>query len=700
MSLSDILTTAIGGLNASQAGLSTVSNNIANLGVAGYARERVSFSTQASEGRVNGVVVGEPERVADSFLEGEVYRRGGDAGRSEVTADFLDRLQSLLGTPGAEGGLAERLNAIQSAAGAMTGAQQSPQTVSAFTSTVQDALGAMNTLNNDVNNLRGDIETELGQTVDRVNVLLKQIDDLNDEISRSAGHSTSGAENRRASALQELSGLMKVNVRNQPDGRVTIETSTGQMLLDKRLRQLDYPSGPGVSQATYPDIGIRFANDDGSLGASTGDTIDSSAVGGKLGGLIDLRDRALPQVTEQLGQLFSGLADSLNKVSNESTRVPPPQQLVGRPNGLVAGDRLGFTGVATFAVLGSDGTLVNKIDIDFDALNAANPPAATIQNAVDAINAGLSPDATASIAADGTLSIAASATGNGIAIAQDPTDPSSRGGMGFSQFFGLNDVVRSDNSPLVPSGLAATDQHGFTTGETAGLVLRDSTGREIASYTLQPTTGGTMQDVLNDLNGSSMGGFGTFSLDAQGRLLFAPNPGSPGANVSVVSDSTDRAGTGVNFSALFGLSGENSGLSTASVRKDLLDDGTKLPLARLDLTAAIGEKAVGPGDLRGANAFVDQLAGAANFGKDGKATITAFASQLLGNTGADAARAATDSQNSSARLLDAQTRRDNYGGVNIDEELSLMVVLQNSYSAAARVITTTSDMYQTLVNMV
>ena len=39
-------------------------------------------------------------------------------------------------------------------------------------------------------------------------------------------------------------------------------------------------------------------------------------------------------------------------------------------------------------------------------------------------------------------------------------------------------------------------------------------------------------------------------------------------------------------------------------------------------------------------------------------------------------------------------------GVNVDEELAQMVVLQNSYSAAARVLTTVSSMYVALLNMV
>ncbi|NWP89459.1 flagellar biosynthesis protein FlgK, partial [Escherichia coli] len=110
----------------------------------------------------------------------------------------------------------------------------------------------------------------------------------------------------------------------------------------------------------------------------------------------------------------------------------------------------------------ADGTLVASTKIDFDALG----PNATIDDMVAAINTGLGGAGTASFA-NGKFSIAANGTGNGVAIGQDATKPSARAGQGVSQFFGLNDLVRSDTSSLVSSGFTAGDPHGFGAGETA-----------------------------------------------------------------------------------------------------------------------------------------------------------------------------------------------------------------------------------------
>lgn len=695
MSLTDILLAGNSGLNASQAGMRSVSNNIANAGVSGYARERVSTLTGVSSGRVNGVVVSEPERVADSFLENSVYRKGGDMGRTEVVTDYLDRLQSLLGAVGSAGGLAGVIDAVSASAAAMTGQQGAPAAVAVFTGSIQDSLDTIRQLDDDVDNLRSNVESEFGATVDRINVLLNQIHKLNDDIAGAGGSSLTGAENARTAALEELSGLMKLTVRPQPDGRVMLETSSGQVLLDKRLRQLSYPNSGGAAQPTYPPIDIRLVNDDGTLGASTGDKIESSTVGGKLGGLFDLRDRQLPQFAEQLGVLFNGLSESLNAVSNTGTSVPPPSTLTGRATGLVGTDPHGFTGTAVFAVVAADGTLVRKVPVDFDTL----PPGATIDDAVAAINAGLSPDGTATMT-DGILSISASGTGNGIVVAQDSADPSKRGGVGFSQFFGLNDIVRSETSALRPSGLLPTDTHGFTAGQSAQIELRDASGKILTSYTLTGSTGPTYADLVTELNASPAGDYGTFSMDDRGRFRFEPDPASAGATISIPADMTNRAGTGMTFGTLSGLTGDTSGLQTANVRADILSNPARAPLAQFNLSAAVGEKALGPGDVRNANAFVDKLQTAVDLGKDGSYTVDRFTAQFLGKTGAEASTARASYDDANARFLDAATRRDNFAGVNVDEELSQMVVLQSSYSAAARIITTASDMYTTLIQMV
>ena len=182
-------------------------------------------------------------------------------------------------------------------------------------------------------------------------------------------------------------------------------------------------------------------------------------------------------------------------------------------------------------------------------------------------------------------------------------------------------------------------------------------------------------------------------------MQFAPNTASLGATISIPVDSTSRFGTGLSFSEISGLSPRSSGLSNAGIREQIADNPLLLPLAKLQLGAAVGDKALGAGDIRVATDFVDRLAAAVNMGTAGTATFDSFSNQMIANVAGQALTAETAFNAASARLNDAINRRDGFAGVNVDEELANMVVLQNSYSAAARVMTTAGQMYDTLLAM-
>ncbi|WP_300973719.1 flagellar basal body rod C-terminal domain-containing protein [Sphingomonas sp. LHG3406-1] len=695
MSLSEILGSALSGLNAAQAGLRSASNNIANVNTPGYARERVPLQTGVTAGQVSGVRTLEAVRVADRFLEATVYRRAGDWGQAEAVANSLDRLQAMLGGPGDASGLPARLDAIGAAAVAMTGAAGSEPTLRGFIGAVSQALSSLQTLDGDIAGLRVDAEREFSYTVGTINNLLKRIDALNDSVARQAagGRASNGAIDQRMSAVEELAGLIRIEVREGEDGRLTIDTAGGATLLDRRLRLLDYPPSEGSAQPLYPAVKLRFVEVDGSLGADTGERLDSPAVGGRLGGLMDLRDRRLPAFAEEIGSLFGGLAESLNAVSNAGSSVPPPARLEGAQTGFAAGDRLGFTGRVVIAALHPDGVLAASLALDLDSLG----PGATIQDAVDAINAGLGGSANASFVG-GRLTISGSGS-LGVAVAQDPANPSDRAGMGFAQLFGLNDLVSGPRT-FGPTGFTAADPHGFAPPQTAEFVLRGPDGRVLAQDSLSPMAGGSFGDLVASLNAGPLSTFGSVALDGRGRLAFTPVANLPTASLSVVSDTSSRFGTGRSLSSLLLPSGRETGLEGATVRPDIAASAGRLPLARLNIAATVGTKALGTGDNRGANAFVDQLRAPVDLGRERVAGMEGYASFVLGQAGLDAAGAKDRLDDMAARRSDAVNRRDSYSGVNIDEELASLVTLQNSYSAAARVMTTATQMYDTLIGMV
>ena len=68
--------------------------------------------------------------------------------------------------------------------------------------------------------------------------------------------------------------------------------------------------------------------------------------------------------------------------------------------------------------------------------------------------------------------------------------------------------------------------------------------------------------------------------------------------------------------------------------------------------------------------------------------------------GVDAAYSRTMAENETSLLNQLHQRRESVMGVSIDEEISALVKFQNGYQANARVMTTLTNMLDTLINMV
>ena len=99
MSLSVSLQTASSGLRAAQAGLTAVSDNIANVNTPGYVRKTIVQQQLVVDGRGAGVDVTGVKRVTDQYLQAASLTAGSEASRFGVYSQYLDNAQSLFGDP-------------------------------------------------------------------------------------------------------------------------------------------------------------------------------------------------------------------------------------------------------------------------------------------------------------------------------------------------------------------------------------------------------------------------------------------------------------------------------------------------------------------------------------------------------------------------------------------------------------------------
>jgi flagellar hook-associated protein 1 FlgK len=109
---------------------------------------------------------------------------------------------------------------------------------------------------------------------------------------------------------------------------------------------------------------------------------------------------------------------------------------------------------------------------------------------------------------------------------------------------------------------------------------------------------------------------------------------------------------------------------------------------------------LGVGDRSGAGDFINALSTATDLGRDGATSVQQLATKVLGETAGTASRAKERAEETGDRRSDATARRDSFSGVNLDEELGQLVVLQNSYSASARLISVANQMFDSLLGTI
>jgi flagellar hook-associated protein 1 FlgK len=710
LSLDGILSSALTALQTNSAALRVISNNVANMNTPGYTRRMVNEQALTIGGQLAGVQIADVQRVTDKFLLQEVLSSNAASSQYSTQSGIFDQINGLLGQPGDGTALTSRLDNIFAALGQASLSPNASTSQLSVLSSYQSFASAVSSLSSSLSTLKSQTDRQIGNSTGSVNDLIKQVFSLNQQIqtATASGDTSSGLLDQRDQAVQQLSQYMDVRTSEQSNGRLTVMTQDGITLVGDSYAQLSY-SGGGAT-GSYSPISLN------TISPNTGDIISTQALdphlgSGSLKGLIEMRDNTLPGFEQELGSFARQTALAFNAQNNANAAFPPPASLNGRDTGLLSTDGLNFTGKTTIAVADSNGNLVSRIDVDFDAgtLSADGGAAVSfggdVGSFVSALNGALGSNGSASFQ-DGKLSISANG-GNGIVVQDDATTPSSRGGTGFSQFFGLNDLFQSAAPSILATGLSASDASGFAAGGTMSFQLKGPNGEIGKQVSVTLTAGMSIGDIANALN-TQFGGAATFSLGSDGTLKVTTSSTYSGYKLNVVSDTTSRGTTGMSFTQLFGLGMQQLAAQAQgfAVNPAVVASPQLLAFAQSSITATsvAGDSIVGSGDSRGVLALQNLATAQRSFSTVGK--IGAQLTTLGGYAASFYQDVATQSQVSSSsateqgdRSQEAQSRQSQVSGVNLDEELSNMMIYQQAYSAGARILQVVQQMYDTLLQV-
>ncbi len=319
------------------------------------------------------------------------------------------------------------------------------------------------------------------------------------------------------------------------------------------------------------------------------------------------------------------------------------------------------------AVLTSANQLVNSFHQGAAALSSATSSAnQQVTSAVAQVN-----QLTAQIAAlNGQLAAVQSGTGEGGGLEdqrdQLTTQLAALTGVSVTQTDATPNVTTTSGSPLV-MGMSANPLQ-VTTGADGQAHVLDASGNDITSTLTSGTLGG---------------------------LLTARDQTSPALSTQLNTLATQFAAA-MNMAQTNGTDANgNAGGALFSIAAGRSDTAAAITVAITDPNKV----AAGSGGAAGSSGNVANLLAVQTSTLASGATPSAAYARLVYNVGAAGAQVSSDLSSTTTALTQLTSQRDSESGVSVDEEATNLIRFQQGYQAAARVITTLSDCYTTLLNM-
>lgn len=304
-----------GALDADQAALSVVANNVANANINGYTKETPTWQ-QDTPVEINGITYGTG-----------VTETGASSQRDRVLLERLDQQQQLAAASGTR---LTALDSIQALFAPASGSSNSGGDIGGDITSFFDSFSSLeaNPTNNalreqvlsSASTLAGDIsgaadslnaqrtalDQEAAGVASQVNALTGAIAQLNQQIQSQSPDADAGVlEDQRQQDLSQLSQLIGINQVTTENNGLSVTTTSGQLLVSEgQSFQLTTGMAGGVT-----DFYVNGA--DVTAGLTAG--------GGQLGGYLTARDQDIPGVLGSLDQLAYGISTEVNALNNAGT---------------------------------------------------------------------------------------------------------------------------------------------------------------------------------------------------------------------------------------------------------------------------------------------------------------------------------------------------------------------------------------------
>ena len=697
-------------------------DNISNVDTPGATQQEVDLteappivgspfeSTNVPGTAGDGVIVAQIQRVNVQAYD-ELFR-GASSSQNYYSTEqqILTSVQSQLGDPDA--GVSTAFTNFQTAVTQLVNASPTGSTISAASgvlSSAQALAQALGTSSAAITNAEDQTVSQGATIVQTVNGLLNQIASLNGQIraSTAVGDNPNTFEDQRDYDIDQLSQYISTQTSIQPDGSALVMVNGQALVNDSVAYDLAAPV-IGTSSNGSQSFNVYFATNPPASPSSPSIPLGS----GQLAALQDLYNNKLSNYSTQLNQFASTLANEVNRVtesgydSNGQAGTALFQPIDAQLPISAGNIEAGITNAAQLPVVLANTEANTSTTTGIVPMNSANNTVDTSQALIG--NGALANPPAAAFAAGSALTI----TVDGVAQTFDYTSaaPPATGAVpGTVYADNVGDFVSSFNaleSGVTASYDASSQEIVFArdpANESLSLRGLQQNAPETADFTITDnqynaaTPATSILGVLGagNINGVQQNASNAYGEDDNGVAnalggLFQSNVGFP-----ALETTSNQGATAAGATITVALP---SGVNNIQVGQQLTIDaqlGGGFPQENVTVSSISIDPTTGVESVT----FTAQNAHAANF------TITSAQAQtlqqqygqLVTQVGLDTqtANTGTTTQTNLASSIDQE--RQSIAGINLDEQTQDLIKYQTAYQAAAKTISTLSQLLDTIV---
>ena len=233
MTLSGALNNALSGLRAAGRGAEIVSSNISNALTPGYGKRVLNLSS-STLGSAGGVVITGITRIVDASLASDRRLAEAEQVNAQGAAGFLERVETLLGTPDDPASLSARIADFQNALITAASRPDAPERLATAVAEARSVVDGLRAASDGIQDARTLADRTIAQQVDQLNTALRQVAALNAQITATQvqGGDTAALQDQRQGVVDAIGLLAPVREVPRDNGQIALYSIGGAVLLD------------------------------------------------------------------------------------------------------------------------------------------------------------------------------------------------------------------------------------------------------------------------------------------------------------------------------------------------------------------------------------------------------------------------------------------------------------------------------------